>query len=221
MEEQKNNIREKIKNVAERFKGASMRMSSGFPSLIQRVSDNKKKIVITLVAIVVLIGLGVASFYLIQWWRFKDESPTFSAIRKGELAGTGQIGSKIIMGNLEVTLRNVVESSYRPLELNAQGARITKKYLAAEIMIFNTGYSEKEFLLIGLTDEKGGQYERDKDVEFYVEGIKDFGPAREIYPRTIREGHLVFQAPDEGAKKLQLTIVSETTNKKVVFNIAR
>ena len=191
-----------------------------------------KKQLIMAGAAVVLVATAAFGFYffkdtLISW--IKKESPTFSAIRKAELVATGKVGSKVLMGDLEISLLDVVEGSYHPLEVDEEFKRVPPRgYFGARITIFNTGYNEKEFLLIVLTDDLGNQYERDKDIDFYVDGIKDFGPAREIYPRTIRGGdignekyYLLFSEIHSDAKKLQLVVMSETQNKKAVFDIDR
>lgn len=212
---------EKTRNFAVRYKDFLTSSYSVLIPFFQKVMDNKKRIGVLLIAVLIVGAIGASSLYAFNWWRFRNESPTFSSIRKSELTGTGQVGSKFIMGDLEITVQNIIEGSYRPLELDAQGNRITRNHLSAKVMIFNTGYTDKHFLLFGLEDGKGGQYERDKDVEFYVKELKDFGPAKEIYPRTIREGHLNFQAPDADIKNLQLILLDETTNKKVIFDIER
>jgi len=200
--------------------GTRPEMALGSSLEMEEKPSSRKNLLLWIIVGVILVAIIAALVYFFVSPK-ETESPTFSAIRKGELVGTGVVGSKVMVGSLEVTLQEVIEGSYRPLELDAQGNRVTKNYFAAKIMIFNTDPSGKEFLLFGLTDELGGQYERDTDVEFYVDTIKDFGPAKEIYSRTIREGYLVFEDPGVDAKNLQLTILSETTNKKVVFDIAR
>lgn len=208
-------------STGERARNLMARCKDFFALFFRKVADNKRKIGVLLIAVLVVGAIGASSMYAFNWWKFRNESSTFSSIRKGELAGTSAVGSKFIMGDLEITVQDVAEGSYRPLELDAQGKRITRNYLSAKIMIFNTGYKNKDFLLFGLEDGKGGQYERDTEVEFYMKELKDFGPAREIYPRTIREGHLNFQAPDADIQNLQLIILDETTNKKVIFDIER
>lgn len=191
-----------------------------------------KKQILIVAGVVVLVVVGAFVLYLsqdavISW--YKKESPAFSTMRKAELAATGQVGSKVTMGDLEITLSDIIEGTYHPLEVDENFKRISPRgYFGAQVMIFNTGYNQKEFLLFGLADDLGNQYERDKEIDFYVGGVRDFGPAREIYPRTIRGGdignekaYLLFPAQDPNAKKLQLTVMSETTNKKVVFEIEK
>lgn len=215
------NVKEKAQDFALRCKGIYADLRARQTPLLQKIIDNKKRILTIIVAAAVLAGLGTSSWYLLQWWKFRNDSPAFAAIRKGELAGAGKIGSKVSMaGDLEITLQSVAQGSYRPLELDEQGGRITKNYFGAQIMIYNKGQN-KELLVFGLTDDEGGQYDRDKEAEFYVDGMKDFGPAKEIYPKTIREGYLVFSVPKKEGQKMQLVILSETTNKKVVFDIER
>lgn len=221
MDEFKNSIKEKIKNLIPILKDIGLRVYAQGVSLAQKLLVHKKQILIGVLLIVVLVGIGFAANYALEWWKFRNESPTFAAIRKAELAGTGTVGSKIRMGDLEITLQDVAEGTYRPLELDADGKRVVKQYLGTQMMIFNTGQNQKEFLVFGLIDERGGQYERDQEADFYLDDIRDFGPAREIYPRTIREGHLIFSAPPAEVKNLKLIIFSETTNKKAVFDIAR
>ena len=173
MEVYKNSFKEKIKNVVSRCRNTCEALYLKSKPLLQKVMDNKRKVVMTITAAVIIIGIGTASLYLLNLWKYRNESPTFSSIRKSDLAGTSEVGSKFIMGDLEITLQNVVEGSYRPLELDQNGVRITKNYLSAQIMIFNIGYTEKDFLVFGLEDENGGQYERDTEVEFYVKELKD------------------------------------------------
>lgn len=221
MEEFRKISKEKVRELALRCKDICIHLYTRLIPSFQKAVDNKKRIGMVAVAVCIVGVIGASTLYALNWWKYKDESPTFASIRNSELVGTSEVGSKFIMGNLEITLQSVVEGSYRPLELDEQGVRVTKNYLSAKIMIFNTGYTDKDFLAFGLEDGKGGQYERDEDVEFYVKELKDFGPAREIYPRTIREGYLNFEAPDADAKNLTLTILDETTNKKVIFNIER
>ena len=185
--------------------------------------DHRKQTIIgSSIIIVLLAGLSAYSIYTGGLFSDNEKNPTFAAIKKGELVARGQIGSKLNMGNLEITFIDKKEGSFRLLELDDQGKRKTKNYFGAEIMIFNTGYDQTERLLFSLTDEFGNQHERDMDIEFYLD-VKDFGPAPEIYPRTIRgdERYLLFQAPSSDSKKLQLTVYSETTNKKVVLDVER
>lgn len=222
-------MKEKTANLTFRVRGIYASLGGKSAPLYQKALANKKKILIGFIAAMVLAGIGASSFYLLKWWKYRNESPTFSAIRKGELAATGAVGSKVIMGDLEITLLDTMEGTYHPLEVDENFKRVPPRgYFGAQVMIFNTAYNEKEFLLFGLTDDLGNQYERDKEIDFYVDGARDFGPAREIYPRTIRGGdigsekvYLLFPAIDPGAKKLQLIVMSETQNKKAVFDIER
>lgn len=231
MKESENNIKERVKILVLRLKDAGVTLYANSRSksalLYGKAIANKRKILISLLAVLVLAGIGVSSFYILRWWKYRNESPTFTSLRKAELTATGKVGSKVVMGDLEVTLNDVIEGTYHPLEVDENFRRIPAKgYFGAQVLIFNTGYNDKEFLLFGLTDDLGNQYERDKEIDFYLDGTRDFGPAREIYPRTIRGGeigsekvYLLFPALDPNAKKLQLIVMSETTNKKAVFEI--
>lgn len=229
MDELKNKLKEKIQNYTSFLKGAGLNLWEKSAPFYQKILANQKRILAGLLAGAVLVGVGAGSFYLLQWWKYRNESPAFHALRKAELAATGQVGSKVTMGNLEITLLDAMEGTYHPLEVDENFKRIPPRgYFGARIMIFNTGYSEKEFLLFGLTDDLGNQYERDREIDFYAEGVRDFGPAKEIYPRTIRGGdigdektYLLFPTVDPSAKKLQLTVMSETQNKKAIFDIER
>ena len=224
-------IKEKIKHAAYVCKGVCVNFCAKCVPFLKNLGAHKTQIIVAAAVVVLAVG-GAFAFYLskgalISW--FKEESPTFSAIRKAELVATGKVGSKVLMGDLEINLLDVVEGSYHPLEVDEEFKRVPPRgYFGTRVTIFNTGYNEKEFLLIALTDDLGNQYERDKDVDFYVDGIKDFGPAREIYPRTIRGGdignekyYLLFSEIHSDAKKLQLVVMSETQNKKAVFDIDR
>lgn len=226
-----NNIKEKIKKNTVICKGVCISFYAKCVSFFKNLTTYKKQILVFAGA-AVLVAAAAFTFYLsrdaiISW--FKEESPAFATIRKAELAATGKVGSKVVMGDLEITFLETIEGTFSPLEVDKEFKRVPPRgYFGARVMIFNTGYNQKEFLLFGLTDDSGNQYERDREIDFYVDGARDFGPAREIYPRTIRGGdignekiYLLFPAPDSNAKKLQLTVMSETTNKKVVFDIER
>ena len=232
-----NSIKEKTQKIATDCKWVCIsfyaRSVPFFKNLGTYVLTYKKQIFIA-TGVVILVVSGALAFYFsrnvfISW--FKEESPTFASMRKGELMGAGRVGSKIVMGDLEVSLLDVIDGTYSPLEVDKEFKRIPPRgYFGAQVMIFNTSYNQKEFLLFGLTDDLGNQYERDVEIEFYLDGVRDFGPAREIYPRTIRgeafgngndKAYLLFPAIVPEAKKLELTIFSETTNKKVVFDIEK
>lgn len=220
-----NNIKEKIRKLVYTCKSVCVNFCAKCVPFFKNLTVYKNQIIVVVIAVIIVAG-GVFAFYLakdtiVSW--FKEESPAFAAIRKAELVATGKVGSKVMMGDLEITLSDVVEGSYHPLEVDEEFKRVPPRgYFGARVMIFNTGYNEKEFLIFGLTDDLGNQYERDKDIDFYVDE-QDFGPAREIYPRTIRgDGrYLLFPELNPDAKKLQLTVMSETQNKKTVFEIEK
>ncbi len=217
-----NNIKEKIQNFTSRSKNDFVNLWMKLALLYQRAIANKKKILIGLIATVALVGVGVSVFYLLRWWRFRNESPTFSAIRKGELVGTS-LGVKkpVWLGNLRITLFSVADGTYRPLELDEAGRRITKGYFGADIEVYNSDHSITESLLYGLKDDLGNKYERDFSIEFYLDGIKDLGVAKNYVPQTLRRGYLLFPPINEKAKKLELTVLSEVQNKKINFEIER
>lgn len=226
-------IKEKTRAITDKCRGICvdfyLKNGAFFKRISYAVVSNKKNVLIGVTAVVALAGVGVASFYAFQWWQHRNESQTFSTIRKGELFATGVVGSKIVMGDLEISLIDVIEGVYHPLELDKDSKRVPPRgYFGAQVMIFNTSYNQKEFLLFGLTDDLENQYERDLGIDFYVDGVIDFGPAKEIYPRTIRGGgsgkeklYVFFPAPDPNAKKIQFMVMDETVNKKVVFEIER
>ena len=234
MEELNNDVsgfKEKAKKIITTSKEFFVYFFAKSIPFVKSLTAYKKQIVIAaLVVVVVAIGASTAYSFrntIVSW--LKEENATFSSIRKAELVTTAKLGSKVIMGDLEITLLDVIEDSYNPLELDEEFKRVPPRgYFGARVLIFNTSYNQKEFLLFGLTDNLGNQLERDKEIDFYVDGVRDFGPATEIYPRTIRGGdigsekvYLLFPAPDPNVKKLQLTVMSETTNKKIVFDIER
>ena len=146
-------------------------------------------------------------------------------IKKGKLVGTSKLGETINMGQLEITLYNTKEGSYTTLERGPDNQRISKTFFGANMKIFNTafgpGLENTEVLYMILEDDLGNRYERDRFIEFLVGNIKDYGPDKNVWTRTIREGYLLFPGPAKAAKSLKLTIYSEVSKEKVVFELVR
>jgi len=113
----------------------------------------------------------------------------------------------------------VEESSYSALELDENYQRISRRYLAFQIKVFNPSYDKTENLLIGLSDDHGNRYNPDPAVSLYVPDLKEFGRNMNIYPRIIQEGYVFFTDVDENAEKIQLIFALESTREKIAFEI--
>jgi hypothetical protein len=151
----------------------------------------------------------------------KEKIDIFTEIKKGELVGTFGFNEKARLGDLEITLLNTKEGSFRTLELDKNNKRIVRNYFGIQAKVFNTGNITTEILFIGLKDEKSNKYELDHSVAFYVDGLKDFGISKQVFPRTIREGYLFFSDVSKEAKKLQLIFYSNVSKNKIVFEFER
>lgn len=189
--------------------------------------DRKKTLLIAAAAVLIIIIGAVAVLYFYnppsksKTAKGQPKPDIFSDIKKAELVGTFKINETARLGDLEITLYNIKEGQVRTLELNADGSRKMKAYFGAQVKVFNTSSTVTEYIAMGLEDDKGNQYEPDSSVAFYLDNIKDFGWAKDSYPRTIREGYLLFQAPAADAKKLQLIFLSNVSKKKIIFEIPR
>ena len=123
------------------------------------------------------------------------------------------------LGALEINVYDVEESSYSALELDENYQRISRRYLAVQIKVFNPSYDKTENLLIGLSDDHGNRYNSDPAVSLYVPDLKEFGRNMNIYPRIIQEGYVFFTDVDENAEKIQLIFALESTREKIAFEI--
>src|SRR3989344_8923567 len=190
--------------------------------LIEKVVANKRKFLIVAIAAAVVITGGVSS-YLFWGGKGGGKNPSaFSLIKKGELVGSAVgLGQTVWIGNLKVTLHQSVEESYRPLELDELGRRVTKTYFGIDLEVYNTDLNVTDFLVYGLTDDLGNEYERDFEVEFYLDDKKDLGKADNYISQTLRRGYLFFPPINEKAKKLELAVYSKVQDKKIVFEIER
>lgn len=216
----KNNIREKTQRFLFGFKTIYANTYSKLVVFFQKITANKKLFLITVssVVVVVLIVAGLSYFFLGS----SGEQSIFSIFKKGELVGTGEgVGQTVWLGNSRITLFGAGDGSYRPLELDEAGKRVTRGYFGADIEVYNTDLNITDFLIYGLTDDLGNEYERDFDIEFYLDDIQDLGVAKNYVPQTLRRGYLLFPPIDERAKKLELTVFSEIQNKKIIFEIER
>lgn len=195
------------------------------PSFFGRLFANKK-IIVAIMALILVAGIGYSAYYffLADYWARSysgEKLEVFPILNKGKIVGTFQVGDKANLGDLQVTLRNTREDSYRTLEVDSSGKRIVRSYFGIQLEIFNTSSNANDRIFFGLTDENGNKYERNKEIEFYLNDTKDFGSAKEIYPRTIRDGYLLFPALDPTVKKLQLVVFSEARKEKIIFEIER
>lgn len=196
-------------------------------SNIKSAISNKKNIKIAAIAIVVVAVLVGSYFYFFQSGTTdqsvgeKKEAAIFDVLETGKVVGTFGVGEKARFGDLQITLHNTRDGSYKTLETGFGGERIYKDYFGAQIEVFNMSHNTNDILFFGMTDDLGNQYERDREIEFYLDDTKDFGIAKEIYPRSIRDGYLLFPAVDKKAKKIEIVVFSDVRKEKIVFEIHR
>ena len=145
----------------------------------------------------------------------------FSMIKKAELVGKFSVNDKAHIGETEISIYNTKEGSFNSFDRDANDERIVKKYYAVGVKVFNASEVVNDIFAIGLEDDKGNQYAMDHSIAFYLGDMRDFGPDENIYHRTIREGYLIFPAPDDAAKKLKLIFLSKVSQEKVIFEIER
>ena len=187
------------------------------------VAIRNKKILywgIGAIILILIIGGGV--------WAYKNfknsdsEQSVFNIFKKGESVGTAPgVGQTIFLGNLRIKLLGIVEGTYRPLEVDEFGRRKEVGYFGANVEIYNQDLNITDHLLYGLTDDLGNEYERDLGIEFYLDDVKDIGPADNYIAQTLRDGFLLFPAINEKAKKLELTVYSKERDQKITFEIER
>ncbi len=221
---------EKLKNIANVIINTINPKLSLAKSAVIRLHSKNKFIVPAAALILFIIIAGGLSYF--SFFRGDNQKLTgtkgqkidiFAEADKGELAGTFSVNPNEIarLGDLEITLYNIQKGSFRTLELDQNNNRISKNYVAANLKVFNTSNVTAENLFIGLEDSKGNQYEMDKGASSYLNDIKDFGWAKESYPRTIREGYVIFTGLNETAEKFNLIIFSNVSKKKIIFEIPR
>jgi len=146
---------------------------------------------------------------------------TFSILKRGTLVNTFQVGDTARLGTLQITLYDAHDSTYKSLELDENNQRVYKDYFRARVRVYNTGYNSTEDIVMGLEDDLGNQYIMDHSFSSYLDGITDFGWARNVISQTLREGYLLFPPIHKEAHILQLTFMSQISNKKIIFEIER
>ena len=229
MEQTENNLnsvsdssgfKDKVLAHISRVKRFCINLFMSLIAMFGKIISNKKLLFITIAILIVILVAGGLSYYFLRG--DEGEQSIFSIFKKGELVATGTgVGQTVWLGNLRVTLFDVRDGSYRPLELDDRGQRVTRGYFGADIEVYNSDLNTTDFLIYGLTDDLGNEYERDFDIDFYLDDIQDLGVAKNYIPQTLRRGFLFFPPINEGAKKLELTVFSEVQNKKIIFEIPR
>lgn len=217
----------KIKLALRRF-FRSIKKSKIIKLVLSRFNklNKKNKLIVLLVILVILFGSGYLIFSSDGLGSSKDKpvdkkKELFSSIKKAELTGTYATDEIAFLGDMEITFYNTKEGSFRIFDRDENGERIVRKYFAAHVKVFNQSAVNNDILEIALEDEQGNQFIRDPSIEFFLDNVKDFGPDENVYHRTIREGYLLYSAPPDDAKKLNLIFYSHLTNKKAIFEIER
>ncbi len=213
-------FKDKVLAYALRVKRFCIDLFMYLSAVFGKIISNKKLFFITTAILIVILITGGLSYYFLRG--DEGEQSIFSIFKRGELVATGSgVGQTVWLGNLRVTLFDARDGSYRPLELDDRGQRITREYFGADIEVYNSDLNTTDFLIYGLTDDIGNEYERDFDVDFYLDDIQDLGVAKNYIPQTLRRGFLLFPPINKEAKKIELTVFSEVQNKKIIFEIPR
>jgi len=231
------NTYSRAKNIPASFRGGNSNVGNEMSSTPLVGVMNKKNLIMIAVVLIIIIGLCFSLVSLsrnggtdsgsgdVRAEREKEKEKVnkelIATIKGGELAGRYKVEDRVQFGDLEVTIHNKREGSYDTLETNFNGERVQKGYYSALIQVFNMSNNTNDILLFALTDDKGNDYLRDQSIEFFLDSTKDFGPAKEIYPRTIREGELLFDSPVDEAKSLELTIYSTVRDEKIIYEFER
>jgi hypothetical protein len=120
------------------------------------------------------------------------------------------------LGNLEITVSNISEDSYKTLELDENYQRIEKKYYKVYIKVFNNfsrasgiySLEDNEVIKVSLEDNLGNLYKQNDDVTFFLSSPGLFGNSMEILPSNSREGYLIFPETTGIPEKLIVEIKS-------------
>lgn len=204
--------------------------------IFERGSNSRnisRPIMVSALLFAILIGLGLS------YSRYKDtgtdgaadkKSPRlsllyskeelFTILQKGNQTGTFKVGETAALGDLQITVFEANDGTYKSLDLDADNKRIYKNYFKARVRIFNPGIRTDE-IIVGLEDDLGNQYITDNSITIYLDGVPDFGWAKNVISQTLREGHLLFPPIPAEARKLKLTFMSEVSNEKIIFEIPR
>jgi len=232
-EQQKPGIKGKLSGAVSGAKNLSMKVGKSAYSAAKKGTSlfmgmsKRSKIITIAVASAVVIGIILLSSSGGGNQSAKNTDPNrqlsaFPQVLKGTSIGTADVGSTAYLGDLEITVQNFNEGSYIDLAIDpVTGQRIQRGYGQARIKIFNTSSEDTDIIYFGMTDDLGNQYDHDSSVAAFVGGAKDFGRGRQMFPRTIREGSLLFSEIDENANSVQLIFYSDVRQDKVIFEIER
>lgn len=131
-----------------------------------------------------------------------------------------EINENARIGNLEVSLSDISNGIYTILEHSVKDnqhifERINKSYYKIYIKVFNPTWDKKEIIKsIKLVDNLGNEYKLSSNPDYFTK-LKEFGKDPNVYPRTTREGYLIFLDIDERSKNLQL--IFEINSEKTIF----
>ncbi len=126
--------------------------------------------------------------------------------------------------NLEITVFNISEDSYKTLDLDENYQRIEKNYYKFYIKVFNNfsripqvyNLTDNEVIKILLEDNLGNFYKQDEEIPFFLSSLNLFGNSMEISPSSGREGYLIFSETEGTPEKL---IVQTKSEAKAEFGI--
>lgn len=188
------------------------------------IFSKRKIIIITLALLILALAGGV----IIIWQMTESEKELIGELTEEELvlyqgkpSAIFELGQTARLGLLEITAYDFKEGSYQTGEIDENYRRITKKYFAVQIKVFNPSFDKTEELLIGLRDDKGKHYKLSPMIGSHISELKDYGRNPNIYPRIIQEGYIYFLDVEEKAKELQLIFAITSTKEKVAFKIQR
>jgi len=225
MKEKLNKLIGKITSMVKKFNGALQKKIDGFINFVQAIDwghfwKKNKKIVVISIPVLMLIVAGVVVFSPAVTGPKLTEKGETDYFSGSKLIGTYGVGDMARLGNMEITLVATEEGEYNSFDRDSAGNRIQRGYYLAKIKIFNAGQGITYKIHHRLLDDKKGMYKTNYSIASFTEKTP-FGIDINSYPRTIREGYLMFQDINKDAEELTLEFVIESTQEKIAFIIPR
>jgi len=129
------------------------------------------------------------------------------------------INVKEELGDLQITVFNISEGSYKTFDLDENYERIEQKYYKIYVEVFNNfsripgvyTLEDNEVIEVFLEDELGNSYEQDNSARFFLGPSNLFGNSAEITPSNSRKGYMIFSGTRGIPERLIFRIKSEET----------
>jgi hypothetical protein len=190
-----------------------------------KLNLREKKIKIFIIGGIILVILIIAILFARNYWPREKRTlpqsltPTQQAWPETTQKLMGQIKEGRDLEGLKIGLEEARPDFYETFELVGENVeRVKVNYYKVYVRVFNPSAEEKKtFSKIFLKDNLGNEYQPSTKILFDLRGkdFKEFGLDMTIYPRTIREGYIVFPEIVKKAKKLSLVFELESGNQAI------